>query len=449
MVTIQSKIVLMVACIGEALWLLLAQTMGSTLLLLPCLAVFLTLIFWTALHNMALPTLLFFLPFANLLKIRSGAISFYTVALLLAYLVYAVRGIKNISIKHTVPGLALLAMVLVVRTLYGEPIDNSFILFFCSLLLVPFFKRELEENCDFYFVTVCFVIGIVMAAITSQFLIGFSTIRQYIQIYEYSGMVRYSGYYGDPNFYSVHITAALGGVLVLLINESKKLRIFLLMLMATILVYCGALSVSKSFFLIGLCLILFWLFAFMFQKGKITAKNTLLLIMLAGVLVLLGSAMFNDQILILIDRFSHDNNLSDFTTKRTELWDQYITALVGDWKLLLFGRGFSKVLVNDRASHNTIIQCIYQFGALGSAMLTAWLTYYIRALLGKMKTERKYFAQIAILLIGGIGPWVGLDMLRFDEFFLIPMYLCVGVNFLAQRDEKTLSYAPANAGEKE
>ena len=117
-------------------------------------------------------------------------ISVFTIGLLLAYLVYTVRGIKNISIKHMVPALALMAMVLVVKTLYGEAIDNGFVLFFLSLLSVPFFKRELGEKYDFYYLTVGFAVGIVIAALTARYLMGFPTIRQYIRTHEYTGMVR-------------------------------------------------------------------------------------------------------------------------------------------------------------------------------------------------------------------------------------------------------------------
>ena len=432
MVNIQSRIVLLIVCLLETTWLLVAQILGNQLLLLPCLACFLLLVVWTSIQGMTFPVLLFFLPFSTLLKIRPGTISIYTIALLLALLIYAVRGVKNISIKHLVPGLALLAMVLVVKTLYGETVDNSFILFFATLLLIPFFKRELNEKYDFYYLTVLFSLGIVLAAITARYLIGYTTIRQYIQLHEYGGLVRYSGYYGDPNFYSAHITAALGGVLVLMINTAKKMKIVLMMLLTVLLIYCGALSVSKSFLLVTAALVLFWLFAFMFQKGKLTAKFTIFLSLLVGTAFLLASTIFNEQISMFIARFSQDRNLSDFTTGRTEVWGQYINALINNPVLFIFGRGFSRVLVNDRAVHNTLLECIYQFGILGSVMLTAWFVYFFRALLSDTPHMKKQIAQITVLLIGSVGPWLGLGVLRFDEFFLLPMYLCVGLFFLAQ-----------------
>ena len=447
MVTIKSKIVLIVLCIVDVIWLLLAQNLGNKILLLPCLACFLALIVWTALQGMVLPVLLLFLPFSTLLKISAGTISFYTVALLLVFLIYAVKGIKNISIKHMVPGLGLLAMVLVVKTLYGESMDNSFLLFFLLLLLAPFIKRELGEKYDLFYVTMCFAVGIAVAAITSRFLMG-ETIRQYVKIHEYSGLVRYSGYYGDPNFYSAHITAALGGVLILLLGERKKLKIFLLIFTATVLVYCGALSVSKSFFLVTISMTLIWVLAFMFQKNKITTKITIVLIMLVGAIALLASTVFSEQIGMLLGRFTQDNNISDFTTKRVLWWESYITASISDWKLFLFGRGLSNVLVNDRASHNTIIQCMYQFGILGCTLLIMWAIYFIRTLLEGTRIKKKHFVHIVIILVGGLVPWLGVDILQFDEFFLIPMYICIGFMYLAQQDEEMLPYESADTVEQ-
>ena len=72
--------------------------------------------------------------------------------------------------------------------------------------------------------------------------------------------------------------------------------------------------------------------------------------------------------------------------------------------------------------------------------MATWIVYYVRTLLNGTRAEKKYLVQIAILLVGGVGPWLGLDVLRFDEFFLIPMYLCLGVMFLARQHEEDFSY---------
>ena len=435
MVTVQSKIVSLGLCIIEITWLSIAQIMGNMTLLFPCLACFLTLIVWTAIRGLALPILLFFLPFASLLKLRPGMISFYTVALLIVYVIYVIKGVKNIHVYHMVPGLALMALALVVKTLYGYSIDNDFILFFAGVLLFPFCKRELGEKYDFYYLTICFVTGIVVAAIAARFLIVFPSISQYIRQIEYPGIVRYSGFYSDPNFYSAHITAALGGVLMLMLNTLEKRRIMWLVILAVFLIYCGFLGVSKSFFVITVALVLFWLIALMLQKGKVTIKITILLTLSVGVVFLLASTIFTDQVAMLLMRLSQGNSFSDFTTGRTELWGKYLHAFFEDPKLLLFGKGLSPTLVNGRSAHNIVIQVVYQFGLVGLLLLGAWIVCYVRTLLYNIPIKWKHFSQMAVLVTGALGPWLGLDVLFFDEFFLIPMYVCVGVMFLSQQNE--------------
>ena len=40
-----------------------------------------------------------------------------------------------------------------------------------------------------------------------------------------------------------------------------------------------------------------------------------------------------------------------------------------------------------------------------------------------------------ILLVGCVGPWFGLDMLFFDEFFLMPLYFISGIVFVNSDSE--------------
>ncbi len=433
MIAVHSKILFIIFCFIETIWLLLAQVSGNMILLIPCLIIFLLLAVLAATQKMAIPMLMFFLPFAPLLKLQPGTISFYTIALLAVYLVYLVFGSRNINIFHIIPGLLLIAFTLVIKILYNYQIDNSYILFSVSLLLVPFLVTEFSEKYDFYWLTLFFTIGIAMAAITSLFLTDFPTIGRYIDDYELFGVVRHSGYYGDPNFYSAHISAALGGVLILLLNTSKKNRIILLVLMLVLLLYCGFLGVSKSFFLITLCELLIFGLAFLFKKGKLSLKLLLLLTITLGILFLLSSTVFTELIDMMLFRFSQGTNFSDFTTGRTELWSQYLRAFTEDPLLLLFGKGYTGVNLNGRASHSSIIQGIYQFGIIGCVFLVVWIICYVRTLLYGTKARWKNPAQICILLIGTIGPWIALDLLFFDEFFLIPIYVCIGIRSLTNK----------------
>ncbi len=430
MITVRSKIIFLVACVAEAMFLLVAQVLGNTLLLLGCLGLFLVLVAWAAIKGMAVPVILFFLPFAPLIKFRPGTISFFTIALLIVYVIYIVMGSRNISIYHWVPGLCLIATALVVKTFYGYSIDNSFILFSASILLIPFLTRELDAEYDFYWLTVFFALGIIIAAITAKYLTVFPSITRYIGTNVGLGIIRRSGYYGDPNFYSAHITAALSGSLVLLLNNYKSKRIAVIIVLSVLLVYCGFLSVSKSFMLVAICLFLVWLVEFMFIKGRVSAKLMVILTFLVGTAFLLSTTVFTDLISMMLSRFGASNNLSDFTTGRIELWLKHLNAFAENPLLLFFGKGFTSVLIFDRASHNTIIQTIYQFGLVGSTFLLGWIVCCIRVLLGETKIYRSDLAQIFILLLGTFGPWMALDLLFFDEFFLMPVYVCVAIKFI-------------------
>ena len=431
MLTIRSKTLISGACVLNAVWLLLAQTTGSSLLLLPCLLCFLALVVWTAFKKKALPIFLFFLPFSPLLKLSPGTISFYTIALLAAYLVYVITGSRNVSVMHLIPGLALIGMTMAVKTMYGYSIDNSYILFCVTLLLVPYIAVEFREGCDFYWLTTTFALGITLAAISAQMLADSTNIKLYIDVMDVLGMVRRSGYFNDPNFYSAHITAALGGVLLLLLNRLARKETVWLVTFVVLLIYCGMMSVSKSFLLVTLALLLFWAVGLMFLRGKISVKLMVLLCALVGIYFLLSSAMFDT----ILSRFVGVSNMSALTTGRTDLWKNYLREFGENPMLLLFGSGYTDVTVGGRAAHNILIQLVFQFGLVGCALLISWFVFFVRTLLGGMRIHRTRLTQLALVFLGAFGPWLALDYLFFDEFFLFPIYACAAIRFMAQQEE--------------
>ena len=170
MVTIRLKTLVFLTCLIETAWLLIAQTLNISVLLLPCLVCFLALVGWAAVKNMAMPVMLFFLPFAPLLKIRPGTISFFTLGLLMVYAIYTVTGSRQVKVLHLVPALLLMVLTLIVKVAYGYELDNPYVLFAVTLMLIPFVSRELDGGYDFYWLTVCFTLGICLAAITAQYL---------------------------------------------------------------------------------------------------------------------------------------------------------------------------------------------------------------------------------------------------------------------------------------
>lgn len=441
MVSFRHKNLILIACVVLSVWLLIAQAFGNLFLLLPCLVCYLALLAWSAVQSMVMPVLLFFLPFSALLKISHGSISFYTIGLMCVYLIYLVLGSKNIDIRHFIPAFCLVALTMVVKVFNGSSFENSYFLFIATLLVLPFLKREINDKYDLYELTFCFVFGIVLAATTSRFLISNANITEFIAIIDIHGSIRYAGFYGDPNFYSAHITAALSGVLLLLLELNSFKRMVTLILMAATLLYCGLLSVSKSFFLIVVCLLLLWIARILFQKGKVSFKLTVVFLSFIAVIFLLCSTVFADALDLIVARFGSDNTISDFTTKRTDIWINYFNHFEEHPIVLLFGNGYSNsAMVYGRAAHNTIIQLIFQFGIVGCLFLATWFVYFVKSFVNSFTIQLQSFLSLSIVLIGSIGPWIALDMLFFDEFFIIPIYVFVGLNFL-NKNSTNLSYA--------
>ena len=74
--------------------------------------------------------------------------------------------------------------------------------------------------------------------------------------------------------------------------------------------------------------------------------------------------------------------------------------------------------VNNRASHNTIIQMLYQFGIIGTIILITWIVSLSRYFKNKMqKNSLVYIGLLLTAFVGFYSSWVALDMLYFDDFF--------------------------------
>jgi len=99
-----------------------------------------------------------------------------------------------------------------------------------------------------------------------------------------------------------------------------------------------------------------------------------------------------------------------------------LTAIFDSPRLLLLGQGFTNVLIAPRASHNTLIQLVYQFGIFGGTLLVAWQWGLYREIIGRQRLADVKAIRTAMLAAGAILPWIALDILFFDELFLIPKH---------------------------
>jgi len=420
----------MLTCLLLVAALCTAQILGQNMLLLGVMVLFLLLMGWSCSQNAAMLALLFFLPWSPLLRTGKDAFSFYTFGMVLVCAISLLKTQFRFKRYAIVVGMALLLTTLVTKLMDGSGLSFSYIAFLMMIVLFPVVKEEwTAQRYDYYQLVCFFAAGVILAALSAQFFAGYRNIAEYIRVDNYSTITRFCGFYGDPNFYTAQITAALAGGLVLLLREQQRRRIVVLVVLELLLIYCGLLSGSKSFVLVFGVMVVLWISRLLRLKGKTGLKLTLLILAGAVAVYIATSTLFGGLIQVLITRFGNASNISEFTTGRTELWITYLEELLTDGKLLLLGQGFTNVKVAGRASHNTLIQMVYQLGLIGTPILIAWMVSFFRDLPPTQAQDRQ-LGSTWILLVGCFLPWLAIDILFFDELFLLQMYAFLGIRYL-------------------
>lgn len=341
---------------------------------------------------------------------------------------------KVLVTVHGILAALLMALTLVTKAIQHNPIGNDYLCFLIMLLLFPCVMRRCEGDVSFYRITIFFACGIITAALTAQQIATFPNISQFIKVDSYLTVTRLSGFYGDPNFYSAHIAACLAGTQLLLCHEKSRRRQIVLAILALVLLYCGLLSASKSFIIVTACLFLLWV-PILLEKGTFSSHFRLFVGLLCAGIIIASSSAFRALLQIVDDRFAQASNLSELTTGRTDLWRNYIHEFLNNPITLLFGEGYTSINLNNKASHNTLIQVVYQFGLIGMPLLISWVVISLRNLFTQLNAGHVKWKHALLMCVGVVLPWMGIDILQFDEFFLLPVYAVIGIAYSTRSTE--------------
>ena len=359
------------------------------------------------------------------MKVSYDGISFFTVALLAACIISFTQNWRIINTYHMIAAIFLAILTMAEKIYQGNPIQPDYLAFLIMLLFFPCIMEK-KEHASFREMTLFFAVGIISAALIARQVVNFPNISRYIRVDSYLSITRSAGFYGDPNFYSAHITACLAGILILLSKETRRLHQMVLVIIVVVLAYCGLLSASKSFILVTFCLVLAWIPTMVGQKTAISSKFRLILWLICAAGIILSSTMFDALWEVIRERFSYSASISQLTTGRTEIWKAYWEEFSQNVPLALFGNGYTSVTLDGRASHNTIIQCIYQFGLIGTMLYISWLILVLRRMHRRLGNGKLHWQYAVLLGIGVVMPWMALDILFFDEAFLLTAYAAMG-----------------------
>lgn len=408
------------------LTLCFAHVIGNRLMILACLSAYMVLAACCCFDDFTLPILLFFLPWSPIMRLSPGSYSFYTFGTVMICLISVVKKRFHLKRYQITAGVILLVLTLLSKLLEGSSLTFDYIAFMMMIILFPtVHEEERKHKYDFYQLVIFLSLGVIIASLCAMYCADHYNIRQFISVASYLTIIRRSGFYGDPNFYVAQILAALGGTLSLTLKDVKKKQILFLGIMAMFLFYCGMLSGSKSFVLVAAAILLIWMIAILSMRKRTGLKIVLLSFLIGVTVFVTTSVIFSGLIEVVTTRFSFSKDIDSFTTGRTELWRSYFEVLLEDPKTFLLGKGITNIKVNAKASHSTIIQIFYQLGLLGSPVLIYWIVCYFRR--SSQKGMQRFGLGNLMVVAGAFMPWLAIDAMLFDEFFLFPWYVIVSM----------------------
>lgn len=418
----------LILCIVLVVWICMAQIWGNTIVLLAGLGAYLVLLGWNCSKGFTLPMLLFFLPWSPVMRLSPDNVSFYTIGILMACLIGVFQNGFAIKKSFLILGLALLTTTLLTRLMDESGLSMSYLQFIAMIFLIPSLAAQgKQQKFDFEITTIFFAMGVILAAFIAQQVALYPNIRRYIVVHSYLAVTRWCGFYGDPNFYTAQVLAAMTATMLLILRGNRR-QVVVMAVLTVLLLYCGMLSGSKSFLLIFTGVFVMWLIKLFAIRGRVGIKLLIYCLLAVAVAFIAYSEVFQDLLEIIVLRFIlGGNSASGFTTGRSEIWKNYLKEIITHPKTLLLGSGFVNILVKGRASHNTLIQIVFQFGLVGAPFLLLWMWRFYTGIFQTDREGTVWPLEALMLACGVFLPWLALDILFFDEFFLFQWFVWLGI----------------------
>lgn len=239
-------------------------------------------------------------------------------------------------------------------------------------LLLYCMAKDLDYN-RFHFLSIVYVVGVLFASLLSWMsdyipnMLSYISYKQVYLGYSSSGFIartRFSGLMGDPNYYSIHLILSIA--ICAIWWSRKEIKSIAFYLVFGILATLGAMTGSKSFFL--MLIVVTVMIIIVLFKSRNYPQAFLFVAVLAAAVVLLLAGYVNifDTVL---SRFQLVETAGkDLTTGRADLWNQYLSNFIEHPLVAVFGNGLGKGYSFERAPHNTFIDFIDFVGIIGSLL---------------------------------------------------------------------------------
>lgn len=310
-------------------------------------------------------------PIATIFKISAGSTSFYTYLLLLYALKSSYK--KGSFDQYSV----VFVLYFIIMQMMNNSLDiTTTIKMFANtcFLDLSYERYSGKESKRVYY---AFIFGMVNCSVfrmldSSVFRVSqFANTKNLGKQFGSGDETRFSGCYGDPNYYSVNLVIAL--CLVVLLLYQGKIRKAPAISAIALFVYCAYITYSKSAYVMLAFPLMLYLYT-EWKKGNET--KSFMIIMALFMLLIILLQIKPDLFDIVIARFTDSgvggSGINSLTTGRTEIWGYYLEYFIRHPIKTVFGSGmcgFSEV--RGRAAHNTFIEMLFHLGISGSLLLAA------------------------------------------------------------------------------
>lgn len=369
-----------------------------------------------------IPLLLFLLPVASILKPSVDSMSFFTVLFFVTVIKLVIHQ-KRFTLNFVV-----ITLLLGIYCFAFSGINQfSTILTMLAGLIMLYCIRSIQVDANICITL--YSLGICFSSVLAECRSFLPIIQTFVQnsamrLSENNYATRFSGLQGNPNYFTIDIIVVLSAIVVLTYNKKST---WLQMSCFVALSAFGLMSISKSFLLSWIILMLFWLLASLKQGASRFVKMMFALVLMTFVIYFVAY----DSVELYLQRFLWDSNgtVSSITTGRSDIWKSYLDEIFGNIKILFLGNGLNTISKYGKGAHNTYLESMYTIGLFGSMLLLI----AIKKAMGQIVKHKIMLIPIFILLL----RMFGIGILTYDNlwfYFLIIMVLSMNESQVTIRD---------------
>ena len=198
--------------------------------------------------------LFFLLSLASIYKYEPGTVSFFTILELTAIAIILFRE-KRLDAKFTIILCIFMCYVLIVCSINSTFDLLNFVKQIMNFFILYLFVRTVNKSI-FNKVIIFYVFGVIASSIVglfSKYIPNFYEYIRYVGAYiDGETYTRFTGLFGDPNYYSVNLILGLAGLILLYYKKEINIIFWICFICLSLF---GFLTYSKSFILMycGVC----------------------------------------------------------------------------------------------------------------------------------------------------------------------------------------------------